>query len=233
MRVLVALLALAACSLLVVFSAQATPLLDLTISHFPRVYATDVHVKYVADGASVDANLLAGQGLLTVEGTPWTLYEEGGPEEGVDINEGVFSIRAVIDRATTAAVGGQMEITGDPVMVDSGDPYSGVLRGLFYSTTFKLLPGGTPAFGAGGNDTLDFIFVQEGTPSLAPESASVGIKIYGESVPDSLFSEANPPTFQVDFENLSDGSGNAFYLPEPASLSVLALGAIALLRRRR
>ena len=90
-------------------------------------------------------------------------------------------------------------------------------------------------FGFGGDDLLQFLFVQNGTGMLAPDNGPIGVIISAVSIPDGDFSEANQPDFQTDFSNAGNGYSNSFYLPEPTSMLLLtvSLGSICIRRRRK
>lgn len=190
--------------------AGAALISGLSFEHFPRAYSIDIQVNYDA----TNAGGTPGAGLLTADGWSWDLYSENS----VDSYEllGIFSLEVEIDKTTGQAINGTL-------LVD--DP-GGPVETLFFSTTIT-------DFGFGGDDLLQFLFVQNGTGMLAPDNEPIGVIISGVSIPNALFSEANQPTFQVDFANNTNGYSNAFYLPEPATMLLLATGMVSICIRRR
>ncbi len=193
--------------------ATAALIPGMSFEHYPRVYSMDVSVNYDADGGT------GGNGLLTASGYTWDCYESD-PDSSYPLY-GFFDLSVEIDKTNPndiVAVGGTLVVSDEPVY---GDP----LVNLFASTTLT-------DFGFGGDDLLQFLFVQNG-PGMPPENEPVGIIISGVSIDNALFSEANPPTFQEDFSNTGNGSSNAFYLPEPASMILLSVGFGSLCLRRR
>jgi len=199
--------------LLVASGPVRAELIDLDIEHLPRLYALDVQVDYDADGGG------GGMGLLTAEGLSWDLYQPPAGD-AVEMWAGVFDLSAVIDPVTDTVVSATLYVSGDPDFVEVP---------LFTSAT--LTPW-RPNFGFGGNDLLEFIFEQEG-PGLPPEGEQIGVIINGVSISDAIFAEGVLPTFAEDFHNSGNGYSDTFFLPEPATAAFLALGALALRRRRR
>ena len=183
---------------------------DLSFDHYPRVRAIDVSVTYDANGGT------GGTGLLTASGYTWELYMENA--SNYDDLDGDFYLEVEINKTTLKPASGFLTVD-DYYM--SGDD-------LFYSTIIT-------DFGFGGDDMLQFRFVQEGTGMMAPDNEPVGVIISAVSIPNELFSEANQPTFLVNFSNSGNGYSNIFYLPEPATMLLLAagLGSICIRRRRK
>ncbi len=206
---------LSACVLLgAVASAQAA-LIGLTMTHFPRVASNGIEVVYVAPTGGDTL------GTLTAFGDAWDIYSSSSPtaEEGW----GFFDLTVVIDSTTGEAVSGSLLVDDDP-----DDGYGDI----FSSGTIL-------DFGFGGDDLMEFKFTQEGDsgmPTGPQDGDIIGIILSAMSIPDAIFADGDPgivPDWTTDFSNSFNGESNTFFLPEPASLGLLAAGGLALLRRRR
>jgi hypothetical protein len=193
--------------------AEAELIDGLSFDHYPRVYSADIQVDYDADGGT------GGTGLLTASGWTWDCYEENSGDSYALYGD--FYLEVEIDKSDSENI---LAASGYLTVDDPGGP----VEDLFYSTAIT-------DFGFGGNDLLQFLFVQEGSGMMAPDGEPIGIIISGVSIDDDLFSEANPPTFLVDFYNNYNGSSNTFYLPEPTTMLLLTigLGSMCIRRRRR
>ena len=199
---------LVACLLLSVSAAQAD-LLGLTVEHYPRLFSDDVTVTYDQDGGP------GGKGLLTATGYSWDLYEyEGDTTHPILDNDSAFTLTTVIEPDTGGEISGTLNVTGDTY---------GSLETLFNSANLV-------GFGFGGDDLFEFLFVQQGD-GLPDEGDYIGVIMYANL---TEFDEDNPPVFNAgDFVNPGNGQSNTFYLPEPASATLLVLAGLGILRRRR
>jgi hypothetical protein len=202
-------------------SARAA-LINVTLD-WPRAQCIDVSVNYDADGGP------GSLGLLTVEGAPDTLLEEAaGSPRSMSIWDytDILRIEVVIDPNSRQAVSGKLELVGDPYT-------AGVYQTLFYSE--KLWNFGYGAFGYSGDDLMEFIFIQQGTGMVVPDGEQIGVILKGVSIDDAtLFGEQTLPTFLDDFSNnMNNGICDVGYVPEPATVALLALGACLPLLRRR
>jgi len=195
------------CVLSIFTGSVQAELLNLSLEHYPRVYSTFVQVDY--DPAGAGAN-----GLLTASGWTWDLYEDA-TQASWPIYAGDFLLSVEIDPATGQAVSGSLDVTGDPY---------GSLETLFYSNNLT-------AFGYGGDDLIECLFLQEGS-GLPPEGALVGIIMNAVSIDDLVFSEGVVPDWDVAFSNTGNGYSNTFYLPEPSSVVLLGLAGFGVISRR-
>jgi len=195
------------CLLMAAGYAQAALIPDLNLEHYPRVLSTNVQVTYDPTGGPGD------YGLLTISGTAWDLYLDEGPD--AEWVEGPFTIEAHIDRASDDAVWASLTVL---------DQYYG--WGTMFSSTNLV------DFGFGGDDIIQFEFVQEGVGGLADQGDLVGVIVAGMSIPNDLFAEAVPPTWDEPFSNNGNGQANALYFPEPTTAALLGTFGLVLLRRR-
>ena len=117
---------------------------------------------------------------------------------------GSFTLSAVINPVTGNAISGELNVNS-----------------MFYS--FAL-----DAFGYKAEDTFEFVFTQVGERGVIHDFAKVGVILYAQSI-----NEFNTPRFDQAFQNNNDGSSYTFLVPEPATMALLAIGAIAILRKRK
>ena len=195
------------CALVLVLAGSArADLLNLEMTHYPRLKAVDVQVNYDADGGA------GGMGLLTASGWSWDLYED--ESTAIELWAGVFDLTVTINPATGEAISGTLNVTGDP---------NGPLETLFSSATIT-------AWGHGAEDLFEALFTQEG-PGLPPDQEPIALILSAWSIAE--FDENNPPVFTSDFSNNGNGFSDTFYLPEPSTAALLLLAGIGLLRGRR
>ncbi len=202
---------LCACVLFgVVASAQAS-LIGLEMAHFPRVASNGIAVDYIAPTGGET------YGTLTAFGDAWDIYSSSAPE--AEEAWGYFDLTVMIDPITGDAVSGSLLVDDDFY----GD--------IFNSSTIV-------DFGFGGNDLFEFKFTQEGNsglPTGPQDGDSIGVILSAVSIPDAIFDDTPVivPDWTTDFSNNWNGESDTFFMPEPASLGLLAAGGLALLRRRR
>jgi hypothetical protein len=184
-------------------AVQANPL-NLTVPHDPWVLTDAVYVQYTLTGADT--------GHLLAYGCP-TTYNDG-PESTVTLNPYYSYFELNLDLYTSGEpIGGSLTLSG----ATDNNPTPPV---LFYSTLLN-------AFGYGADDKFECILTQEG-PGVPQEGDLIGVILIGTSIP------GDPDTWFTDaFNNNYNGQADVFYLPEPATLVVLAIGALGLLGRRK
>jgi len=207
----------------------------------PILVTFDLKVTYDADGAG-------GDGLFTAYGTfdPWGSWKalQDYSLDGVastDSYLGYFLLTAVIDKAERRSISGSLCVSSDQDMgfLGGGDGMYGWLEGDLDYSGGDLDPweAGERAhstdllrFGYGGYGLFDFRF-GNATGDIVNANGGVSVIVAGlfdGTGPYSL--PENWDTFLYDFEN--NGGGKAD-IPEPATMSLLALGGLAMIRRRR
>ncbi|NQU75378.1 MAG: hypothetical protein HQ546_03555 [Planctomycetes bacterium] len=209
MRTLVCVCAMVAICVCITADDARAELLNLSLSHYPRLYGGAAQVTYVPPAVPGET------GVLTVVGQSWEIYED---ENGTTtwLYAGDLTLEAVIDPGTAQAVSGSLSVTGDP---------QGFLEDLFSSAQLTQ-------FGFGGNDLFEFVFIQAGQ-GIPLDGEAIGVIVSGVSIDDSIFSEGNLPAFDIYFANNGNGYTNTFYLPEPTCAAFLMLAACGAVRRRR
>jgi len=191
-------------------------LLNLTRLHYPLVYAGNVSVNYDADGG-------AGGGLLTASGTPFITLQLDDSDSGTSYF-GSFALMLELvsggDNDGSIVPGGQqsLNITYKP------DGFMGASETIFSSTK-------ATAFGFWYEDKFEFLFTQNVDTEFVDAGEPVGVIVTANSIPD--FNEPDIPVFTDDFSNGLGGESNTFYLPEPGTAVLMAVGAVAVFRRRR
>lgn len=198
----------------------------------PILVTFDVDVNYDADGGG------AGLGLFTAHGMfdPWGMWTslqdyslDGVTSSGSYL--GCFLLTAVIDTTTLEPVSGSLSVSSDQGWdgyLDADMDWSGGALDSWemgeraYSTDLAM-------FGFGGAGLFDFRF-RNATGDMS-NSGGVSVIVAGMFDGTGPFSlPVGWDTFQFDFQN--SGAGKAD-IPEPVTMSLLALGGLGLLRRRR
>jgi len=132
-------------------------------------------------------------------------------------NYGKFELQAELDST------GQLVPGGSNSLLLSWETLSGD-ETLFYSTTLT-------DFGFGAEDQFEFYFTQEGDTAVVTDGETLGVMLFGVNIPQ--FNDPNDPVFNADFHNSSNsGYSDTFYLPEPATMTLLVLGGLAAFSRR-
>jgi hypothetical protein len=189
-------------------------LLNLGLTHYPRLYADQMHVTYTYNSADET-------GLLVLEADPYSYFDVFHDDTGaVDwADPGTFLLTAVIDK-NGQALSGNLTVTAYDGFL--GEPEDGEEDSLFVSTTLT-------AFGFGQEDLFEFKFLQAG-PGLPDDGEEIGVIFSAYSI--GLFDGVDP-YFTESFSNNGNGIANAFYMPEPGTLALLATGACMLARKRK
>lgn len=220
-------------------SAAQADLLDVQLTP-PILVTFDLKVTYDADGAGSD-------GLLTAYGTfdPWGSWKalQDYSLDGVTSTDnylGYFLLTAVIDKAERKSVSGSLCVSSDQDTgwLGGGDGMYGWLEG---DTDFS---GGDLdtwevgerahstdllAFGYGGYGLFDFVF-GNATGDMT-NSGGVSVILAGLFDGEGQYSlPVGWDTLLYDFENAGGGKAD---IPEPATMSLLILGGLAMIRRRR
>jgi len=178
--------------------------LDLPRNHYPLVVSDWISISYDPNGGG------GGNGLFTASG--FTNVVEMTAEDTHPAHFGSFELTAVIDPNTGQQKGGSLFLTE---LDDYGDPTT-----LFSSSSILN-------FGFSAEDLFEFTFQQE-SGTLAPLGATVGVILDGRQI-----SEFSEPRFDISFSGDGSATSDTFYLPEPASASLLILGGLGLLRRKQ
>jgi len=125
---------------------------------------------------------------------------------------GTFDLSAMID-GLGAASGGTLTI-------------GGTIPELGY-TSGTLLTGSLVAYGTDGSQAFEFLFTTTGGDAAALFSPQTGVILNTGALSPSL-------TWSQDFSNDGfSGTADAFLVPEPATVALLALGGLAFAGRRR
>jgi len=192
------------------YSLADVPLLtDAAPKHYPLIFSAGGDETM---GLSYDANGAGSYGVLT--GTIYSAAYRAGPteEESFDLYDGYFSVSVVIDPNSGRGISGTMDLSGDP---------SGTLEDLFHSTTLTAF--GQPV--TPGSNLILFQFAQDGAGMLPEDGGTIQIILTDPSFNGS---------FASDFTH-SAGTvySDTYYLPEPISAALIALGGLPILRRRK
>lgn len=198
-------------ALAVTTSIHADPL-NLEVPHDPWICTDGVFVQYSLTGETT--------GHLWAYGAP-TTYNDA-PESTVALDSRYSWFELNVDLTTDGvATGGSLTLSGavdiDPASTIGDIPQPPV---LFNSTVLT-------DFGFGQEDMFEFLFVQDGD-AVPPDNEPFGVVLFGTSIPGEP-----ADWFSADFNNYYNGQANVFYLPEPASFCLLALGGLGLIRRRK
>ena len=205
---------LCACVLFALAASAEASLIGLELTHYPRVASSGILVTYVAPtGGDVYGT------LTTAFGETWDLFSD--ETQTADEVWGAFDLTIQIDPSTGQAVPG----SGSLLVADD------IAYGSMFASSTIL------EFGYGGDDIMEFRFVQQGVSGLpnGPQNGDmIGVILSAMSIPDAIFAAPETvPDWLTDFSNNYNGQSDTFFLPEPASLGLLAAGGLALLKRRR
>ena len=182
---------------------QATTL-GLSRGHYPLVVSDWINISYDPNSGG------EGHGLFTASG--FTNVVQSSDSNDYPANFGSFELTAVIEPSTGLADSGTLLLT----QLDGyGDPTT-----LFSSS-------GIIDFGYCAEDHFEFLFTQD-SGILAQAGDTLGIILDGRNI--EQFSE---PRFDIAFSGDGSATSDTFYLPEPASMSLLIFGGLCLLRRRK
>jgi hypothetical protein len=210
----------AACAILATAGVCQAGLLGLTEIRYPDIYTSNITVTYDADGA-------APYGLLEAKwGLPSQLTLAMGNSLDLDIFASTFTLTAKYDPAQGKFISGTLLIEGD-----YDGQHTGVApRALFSSTQLTGL-------GSGATDRFEFLFTEDVQTPILEAGQTIGIIMDARYLsPGTVYLDSNrmvEPQFDQDFTGNGFAYSDTFYVPEPATLGLLLLGAIGLVRRRR
>ena len=196
------------CLMLTVGPVQAMPL-GLVHSN-PDLYAENITLSY-----DKDTDVFTASGFTRRYTVP--------PSYDIDFTQvRTWTLNAIID-GTGKATSGNITIMG--TILDGDPTHTGtLLTGTLQS--FGFVPDGSP-----GDPYFEFLFASSGG-ALTSDFGGAG-NLFAVAISGGI--DLGSPfqgDFQTSFEYVAMQS-DTFYQPEPATLSLLAAGALGLLARRR
>lgn len=194
----------ASCIIACVAGASQAGVLDDTVVHFPWVKSNDGEITYTP--------ITSTTGMLDMVSYP-TMYNHDAGTVGTDLTDGYLNVHVIVDLSTKSV---SWNTAYDSALYLTGNPDGGDVVDMFKSNR--------PV-------EFDYYFANQGQIALRflqdgamqpPNNGNVVVQIWAAGA--------------SDFNTLGDVTAlysDTFFMPEPCTLALLAVGGLVLARRRR
>jgi len=197
---------------------------------YPILVTFNIQVDYIAGAGPT--GMLTAVGHFDPYGAWTALQDYAVDDSGSENYLGYFYLEAEIDKFTKKSVAGKLSVSSDPFwmgILDADTDWSGGDLDS-WEVGERAYSNDLLAFGYAEDGLFDFVF-GNASGDLS-NGGGVSVIVAAQSVDIT-----GMPTFLADFSNhnfdpYTLGNGKAD-IPEPATLSLLALGGLAMVRRHR